>query len=108
MANVASQKLLLFVIYVVANGIMIITVHAETGKTNAPIFIFGDSTADVGTNNFLKTCTAKADHLYNGIDFPYSKSTGRFSNGKNAADLVGIYLNFSIRPNNFLVCLCLC
>lgn len=53
------------------------------------IFIFGDSTADVGTNNLLQTF-ARADYLYNGIDFPGgSKQTGRFSNGLNSADCVG-------------------
>ncbi|PWA46445.1 Lipase, GDSL [Artemisia annua] len=61
-----------------------------TGKTDATIFIFGDSTVDVGTNNHLPRCTTKADHRYHGIDFGYSKSTGRFSNGQNAADQIGI------------------
>ncbi|KAI3784542.1 hypothetical protein L1987_43642 [Smallanthus sonchifolius] len=67
------------------------------------IFIFGDSTADVGTNNYLKTCTAKANHRYNGIDFPFSKPTGRFSNGKNAADQIARLLgNYKVSPPPFL------
>ncbi|KVH92259.1 Lipase, GDSL [Cynara cardunculus var. scolymus] len=86
----ARRNLLLFVIFVAINGVTLRTVMAATGgyKTDAAIFIFGDSTADVGTNNHLKNCTARADHRYHGIDFPFSKPTGRYSNGKNAADQI--------------------
>lgn len=52
------------------------------------IFIFGDSAIDIGTNNFLNSY-AKANFRYNGIDFPYSKATGRFSNGYNIGDQLG-------------------
>ncbi|KAL3527268.1 hypothetical protein ACH5RR_011924 [Cinchona calisaya] len=52
------------------------------------IFIFGDSTADVGTNNYLKGCKATANNRYYGIDYPCSKPTGRFSNGFNTIDYV--------------------
>lgn len=53
------------------------------------IFILGDSTADVGTNNYLIGSTATANFPPNGIDFPYSRPTGRFSNGLNSADFLG-------------------
>lgn len=52
------------------------------------MFIFGDSGVDVGNNNYLPLSIAKADYPFNGIDFPTSKPTGRFSNGKNAADFL--------------------
>lgn len=52
-------------------------------------FILGDSTADVGTNNFVPGSTARADFPFNGIDFPQSRPTGRFSNGLNSADFLG-------------------
>ncbi|XP_024982873.1 GDSL esterase/lipase At4g16230-like [Cynara cardunculus var. scolymus] len=52
-----------------------------------PVFIFGDSTVDVGTNNHLN-CTARSDHPYYGIDYHRSKATGRFSNGLNPADTI--------------------
>lgn len=58
------------------------------------VFIFGDSTADVGTNNFLSESTARADFPFNGIDFPHSKPSGRFSNGFNCADFLGWYFEF--------------
>lgn len=56
------------------------------------IFVFGDSLADVGNNNYLNTSTAKADFPHNGIDFPGSTPTGRFSNGYNIIDSLGTRL----------------
>ena len=53
------------------------------------IFVFGDSTADAGTNNYISECGAKADMLFNGIDYPDAKPTGRFSNGYNTIDFIG-------------------
>ncbi|KAI3725852.1 hypothetical protein L1987_65648 [Smallanthus sonchifolius] len=97
---IAAQKLVLFVVYVVANGVMLMTVSAVT---DAPIFIFGDSNVDVGTNNFLERCTAKANHPYNGIDFHFSKPTGRFSNGNNIVDQIARLLgNYELSPPPFL------
>ncbi|PWA78176.1 Lipase, GDSL [Artemisia annua] len=79
------------------------TVMVATGKTGATIFIFGDSTADVGTNTHLPTCTARANHRYHGIDYAYSKAIGRFSNGRNTADLIARLLgNYIVRPPPFL------
>jgi len=53
------------------------------------VYVFGDSLVDVGNNNYLTLSIAKANHRHYGIDFPTHKPTGRFSNGKNAADFVG-------------------
>ncbi|KAL7615578.1 hypothetical protein Lser_V15G04106 [Lactuca serriola] len=55
-------------------------------------FIFGDSSMDNGNNNHLVT-TAKANYPPYGIDFP-DGSTGRFSNGRNTADVVAQLLGF--------------
>ncbi|KAG9139069.1 hypothetical protein Leryth_026411 [Lithospermum erythrorhizon] len=51
------------------------------------VFIFGDSTVDVGTNNYLNGTATATDRFY-GIDYPYSMPTGRFSNGLNTADFI--------------------
>ncbi|CAI0379738.1 unnamed protein product [Linum tenue] len=53
------------------------------------VYVFGDSLVDVGNNNHLPVSLAKADFPHNGMDFPTNKPTGRFSNGKNAADWLG-------------------
>ena len=65
--------------------------HVAHGNNDAPpLFIFGDSTFDVGTNNVLRS-GARANFPYNGIDFYHSLPTGRFSNGFNTADQIGKY-----------------
>ncbi|KAK6916790.1 GDSL lipase/esterase [Dillenia turbinata] len=41
-----------------------------------PVFILGDSTADIGTNTHLPQSPARADVPFNGIDYPHSRPTG--------------------------------
>ncbi|KAJ9128750.1 hypothetical protein P3X46_015813 [Hevea brasiliensis] len=65
------------------------------------IFIFGDSAIDIGTNNFLNSY-ARANFRYNGIDFPHSKPTGRFSNGFNIGDQLAMRFGFKKSPPAFL------
>ncbi|XP_020210184.1 GDSL esterase/lipase At5g55050 [Cajanus cajan] len=62
------------------------------------VYVFGDSLVDVGNNNYLPLSVAKANHRHYGIDFPTHKPTGRFSNGKNAADLVAEKLGLATSP----------
>ncbi|CAN0924355.1 GDSL esterase/lipase At4g16230 [Linum grandiflorum] len=49
-------------------------------------FIFGDSLNDPGNNNYIDTLS-KANYPPNGIDF--GNPTGRFTNGRTIADIVG-------------------
>ncbi|KAK8673336.1 hypothetical protein V6N13_111679 [Hibiscus sabdariffa] len=65
-------------------------------------YIFGDSTLDVGTNDFIPGCLTRSDFYFNGIDFPRSKPTGRFSNGLNTADQIAILLGQKKSPPPFL------
>ncbi|KAH7546740.1 hypothetical protein FEM48_Zijuj01G0233500 [Ziziphus jujuba var. spinosa] len=62
------------------------------------IYVFGDSLVDVGNNNYLKFSFAKANFPHNGIDFPTRKPTGRFGNGKNAADLLAERVGLPTAP----------
>ncbi|CAN4083515.1 unnamed protein product [Withania somnifera] len=67
------------------------------------IFIFGDSTVDVGTNNYLNGSLATANNRYYGIDYPNHVATGRFSNGYNPADFIAIHLgDYTESPPAFL------
>ncbi|KAL5566822.1 hypothetical protein UlMin_029986 [Ulmus minor] len=50
-------------------------------------FVFGDSLVDNGNNNYLVT-QARADAPPYGVDFPFHKPTGRFSNGFNIPDFI--------------------
>ncbi|KAL0911365.1 hypothetical protein M5K25_019501 [Dendrobium thyrsiflorum] len=61
------------------------------------VYVVGDSLADVGNNNHLLTYM-KADFPHNGIDFAGGKATGRFSNGKNAADFIAEKLGLPSPP----------
>ncbi|KAH0459090.1 hypothetical protein IEQ34_011904 [Dendrobium chrysotoxum] len=72
------------------------------------VYVFGDSLADVGNNNHLVTIL-KANFPHNGVDFAGGKATGRYCNGKNAADFLaeklGLlspppYLAINSSPNN--------
>lgn len=77
--------------------IFVALIHFEIfivfGKLQVPCyFIFGDSLVDSGNNNQLVTA-AKANYLPYGIDFP-AGVTGRFTNGRTIADIIGISLSF--------------
>ncbi|KAG0516274.1 hypothetical protein BDA96_10G348000 [Sorghum bicolor] len=69
------------------------------------VYVFGDSTLDVGNNNYLPgKDVPRADKPYYGIDLPGSgKPTGRFSNGYNTADFVAKNLGFEKSPLAYLV-----
>ena len=60
------------------------------------MFVFGDGSLDVGNNNYIEPNEVgdpwRANHSYYGIDFPKSEPTGRFSNGFNMADFIGMLL----------------
>ncbi|XVE82411.1 hypothetical protein DITRI_Ditri16bG0002400 [Diplodiscus trichospermus] len=75
--------------------------HGEAAKAPPAVYIFGDSTLDVGTNDFILECQARADFYFNGIDFPYSQPTGRFSNGFNTADEIAKLLGLKMSPPPF-------
>ena len=53
-------------------------------------FIFGDSLVDAGNNDYLVTLS-KANAPPYGVDFSFSggKPTGRFTNGRTIADVMG-------------------
>jgi phospholipase/lecithinase/hemolysin len=74
----------------------ILSVLTRAGAA-VPLFVFGDSLADNGNNNNLSVpLLDKANFPYNGIDFPGKLATGRFSNGFNGVDYIGINLELSI------------
>nr|GEX78405.1 SGNH hydrolase-type esterase domain-containing protein [Tanacetum cinerariifolium] len=72
-------------------------IHVErnivVGKPQVPCyFIFGDSLVDSGNNNGLVTF-ARTNYPPYGIDFPEG-ATGRFTNGRTFADIIGQLLGF--------------
>uniref|UniRef100_A0A453P8X9 GDSL esterase/lipase n=1 Tax=Aegilops tauschii subsp. strangulata TaxID=200361 RepID=A0A453P8X9_AEGTS len=88
MANQTASYVLLALCLLV-----LVARHAEGRQPRLvpAIFVFGDSTVDVGNNNFLGGTRkeGRANFPQYGVDFPTSKPTGRFSNGFNTADRLG-------------------
>ncbi|CAH2069909.1 unnamed protein product [Thlaspi arvense] len=62
------------------------------------LYVFGDSLVDAGNNNYLPLSLRKAIYLPNGIDFPSYIPTGRFCNGKNAADAMAEKFGLPLPP----------
>ncbi|KAL2476334.1 GDSL esterase/lipase [Abeliophyllum distichum] len=62
------------------------------------MYVFGDSLVDVGNNHYLALSRLRADFPHNGVDYPGRKATGRFSNGKNAADFLAEKLGLATAP----------
>ncbi|CAL4966318.1 unnamed protein product [Urochloa decumbens] len=68
-----------------------------------PMYVFGDSTLDVGNNNFLTgTNVPRANMPSYGVDFP-GFPTGRFSNGRNTADFIAKKIGFASSPPPYLL-----
>lgn len=63
-------------------------------------FVFGDSLAEVGNNFYLDTVAKPA--FPNGIDFPRGFPSGRFTNSRIAADVIGQELGFKEYTPPFL------
>ncbi|CAD6249550.1 unnamed protein product [Miscanthus lutarioriparius] len=74
--------------------------RAEEVHLVPALYVFGDSTVDVGNNQYLPGNSAL--QLPYGIDFPHSRPTGRFSNGYNVADFVAKLLGFKRSPPAYL------
>lgn len=80
-AVVAHQLVVLF--FAATGG------NAQSSDALVPAIItFGDSTVDVGNNDYLYTIF-KANFPPYGRDFKNHEATGRFCNGKLATDITG-------------------
>jgi len=83
-----SLKNLWVISIIITQQLAFLANASHSRKKNVPAFyVFGDSTVDAGNNNNLNTL-AKVNVYPYGIDFN-NCSTGRFSNGKTFADIVG-------------------
>ncbi|CAN6239637.1 unnamed protein product [Urochloa humidicola] len=87
----------------------VVLVAAASNKQNQKqvppaLYVFGDSTADVGNNNYLPGGAAvpRANFPHHGVDFPTSRPTGRFSNGYNGVDFLAMHMGLKRSPPPFL------
>ncbi|XP_021726577.1 GDSL esterase/lipase At5g45960-like [Chenopodium quinoa] len=95
LTSIHHNLLLLIVLY---SFIFILRATAQsTLEPKAPknsvraIFVFGDSTADPGNNNYIRTAF-KSDFSPYGRDLPSHVATGRFSNGRLSTDFIASYV----------------
>lgn len=96
--------------------LIVLCLHAMPSAGNFTSFVFGDSLVDAGNNDYIFTLS-KADSPPYGIDFTPSggRPTGRFTNGRTIADIVGNINNATFSIFNKLyeispiqVCFSLC
>ncbi|CAN6233994.1 unnamed protein product [Urochloa humidicola] len=97
-------------------GVLLLAAAAVAGAAAPPVsksksnskkvpalYVFGDSTADVGNNNYLAGgAVPRANFPHNGVDFPTSRPTGRFSNGYNGVDFLALHMGLKRSPPPFL------
>lgn len=91
-----GMKLLLVAtaLYLVLNTQHFVQGKPQVREPQVPcFFIFGDSVSDNGNNNLLPTL-AKVNYSPYGVDFPQGP-TGRFCNGRNIVDVLGLDLFFT-------------
>ncbi|KAF7085906.1 hypothetical protein CFC21_089277 [Triticum aestivum] len=92
------------VFVICAGSGLVVSPAAASGHEEAhlvpAVYVFGDSTVDVGNNQYLPGNAAL--QLPYGIDFPQSRPTGRFSNGFNVADSISRLLGFKRSPPAYL------
>ncbi|CAL5048029.1 unnamed protein product [Urochloa decumbens] len=84
---------------------VMVLVGVTGGGAHRPpaMYVFGSSILDVGNNNYLPgAAVGRANRRFNGIDFPASIPTGRFSNGYNIADYVAKNMGFACSPPAYL------
>nr|XP_043639387.1 GDSL esterase/lipase At4g16230-like [Erigeron canadensis] len=74
-------------------ALLCFTTTCSRANNISAIFIFGDSIADVGNNNYIASLS-KANFEPVGIDF--GMPTGRFTNGRTVFDIIGQSLGFKI------------
>ncbi|KAI6685257.1 hypothetical protein NL676_031170 [Syzygium grande] len=85
-------------------GVMMMTMLGVVvdGQPLVPsMFVFGDSVVDAGNNNHLSTIV-KANFPPYGRDFIKHQPTGRFCNGKLAADFTAENIGFTSYPPAYL------
>ncbi|XP_037437216.1 GDSL esterase/lipase At5g37690-like isoform X1 [Triticum dicoccoides] len=96
---------------VVAGLVMVLSALAgfrpgKTARAVPAIYVLGDSSLDVGNNNYLPgNSVPRANKPFHGVDFPGPggpRPTGRFSNGYNVADFIAKNLGFERSPPAYL------
>jgi hypothetical protein len=80
---------------------LLVAAHGGEAQPLVPaVMTFGDSTVDVGNNDYLYTLL-KANFPPYGRDFKNHVATGRFCNGKLATDITGQISSLSLNDSSY-------
>ncbi|XP_066372257.1 GDSL esterase/lipase At5g55050-like [Miscanthus floridulus] len=105
MAMEGRRRRLVLCLVISVQTMLLVSVVAGGGGAHRPpaaMYVFGDSTLDVGNNNYLAGAgVPRANRPYYGVDFP-GFPTGRFSNGGNTADFIAKSMGFVSSPPPYL------
>ncbi|KAH9289067.1 hypothetical protein KI387_033184, partial [Taxus chinensis] len=74
--------------------------EAVKGPYVPAMFVFGDSLADAGNNNYIPHSTARANFTPYGVSF-FQHPTGRFTNGRIVFDFIGIITDINAHKCSF-------
>lgn len=91
MQSIIFLKQYLFLFFCFQAWICKAAISLPANITVPAVIVFGDSIVDTGNNNYVHTI-AKSNFPPYGQDFMGGKPSGRFSNGKVPADLIGTYV----------------
>lgn len=86
-------------------ALTICNADAADATTRQVTYVFGDSMAEVGNNNYLPNALAKSNYPWYGVDYIKGQPTGRFTNGRTVGDIMcklkgyQKILNLLTRPN---------
>lgn len=86
--SVVQQRLVLLALALLLSSA---TDGVEAQPIVPAVISFGDSTIDVGNNNYLRGAVFKANYVPYGENFERHEATGRFSDGKIVTDITGCY-----------------
>ncbi|XP_078432080.1 GDSL esterase/lipase APG-like [Wolffia australiana] len=87
--------------YTLFVALLVLGFNGGNAQLPTTLISFGDSSVDVGNNNYLPTLF-RSDFLPYGRDFVTKTPTGRFSNGKISTDLIADMLGFDEYPRAYL------
>lgn len=82
-------------------AVLAFAISANAQPLVPALITFGDSSVDVGNNNYIPTIF-KANYPPYGRDFTTHQPTGRFCNGKLATDITADTLGFTTYPPAYL------
>lgn len=93
----SNRSLVLGVLLIIVSRIFGSGFALESRESVPALFIFGDSAADAGTNNYIPNSVARVDFPPYGRTF-FHRPTGRFTDGRTVFDFIASKLKLAFPP----------